>query len=316
MTQPNLRTRRTVRDEQLRKKQLVATLNKNDTTLVAFTVDEFLDYAVAVKVSQGMSQQDARSWIDQVVQSSATLSEATKRHWMEHRDLIKGVGAYTAVAFDLSTLGTLASDLKKGGSYFTKYRVSIHSGKAYVVINGYAGLRQHLTASRYLALNPKVVSMGVGKAGAISKVGGGVLVSVLFSVAFHALDQLMNDAVTWHHFVAGVTVDVVSAVTAGTFAWVAVSAVFTGTAMVAVGPMVAVVIVGIGATYALGLLSEQLDINERVANALIEAEKRLTSSINQIKTEVNKGLTYADEDPVGFMHRLFGIPYLGNRMFE
>lgn len=43
MTQPNLKTRRTIRDEQLRKKRLVASLGKNDTTLVAFTMEEFLD---------------------------------------------------------------------------------------------------------------------------------------------------------------------------------------------------------------------------------------------------------------------------------
>lgn len=316
MTQSNLRTRRTIRDEQQQKRQLVASLNKNDTTLVAMTTSEFLKYAVAVKMSQGVSREAAMAWLDKVIQLSDTLSESAKREWMHYRDPVKAIGGYTAVFFDIGTLSTLAADLKRGGNSFSKYRVSVYAGKSYVVIDGYAGLRQHLTASRYLAHNPKVVSMGVGKAGAISKVGGGVMVSVIFTVAFHALDQLMNDSVTWHHFVAGATIDMVSAVTAGAFAWVTVSAVVSGAAMVAIGPMVAVVLVGFGATYALGLLSEQLSLNERLAAALIEADDRLSANLHQLKTEVKKGLSYADEDPVGFMHRLFGIPYLGRGIFE
>lgn len=36
----------------------------------------------------------------------------------------------------------------------------------------------------------------------------------------------------------------------------------------------------------------------------------MIKSFEEIQSETRKGLNYMDEDPVGFMHRLFGIPYL------
>ncbi|AFU98415.1 hypothetical protein M5M_06100 [Simiduia agarivorans SA1 = DSM 21679] len=48
---------------------------------------------------------------------------------------------------------------------------------------------------------------------------------------------------------------------------------------------------------------------------LVDAEHLLSERLNELKSEVRKGLNYADEDPVGFMHRLFGVPYFGGRMF-
>ncbi len=44
---------------------------------------------------------------------------------------------------------------------------------------------------------------------------------------------------------------------------------------------------------------------------LKESEARAIENIQQIHSEVRKGLNYADEDPIGFMHRLFAVPYLG-----
>lgn len=315
MTQSNLRTRRTVRDEQQQKKQLIASLEKNDTTLVAFTSEEFLDYAVAVKVSQGMSRADAIVWLEQAGDLSEGMTAAAKRAWEHSKETVKTGGGFLPVALDTSTLRKLAVDLHRGGSVFSKYRVNTYLGRSYVIIEGYPRLRMHLTAARYLANNPKVIDLGVGKLGVKDAIRSGFVVSIIFSVSFHAIDQLMNDSATWHTFVAGVTVDVVSAVTGGAIVWGAAGLYTSGAvAMAAVGPLIIVIAAGIGMTLALNAIADRYELSSKLAQALMDAEERFRTNIGDIKSEFRKGLNYAEEDPVGFMHRLFGIPYL--RGFE
>jgi len=47
----------------------------------------------------------------------------------------------------------------------------------------------------------------------------------------------------------------------------------------------------------------------RISTLLKESESRMKENYRNMKNEIKKGLNYADEDPVGFMHRLFGVPY-------
>lgn len=173
-------------------------------------------------------------------------------------------------------------------------------------------MRQQLQGTRYLASNPKVVSMAIGKLGAAKAIKGGVVISVVFSVAFHSFAQLMDDTETWHNFVAGVGVDLAAAAVGGGIAWASVSLFVGASAMVAVGPIAVVVIVGAFATAGLGMVADHLGLTDKLASALKQAEQRMNESMNEIKNEVRRGLNYADEDPVGFMHRLFGVPYFGN----
>ncbi len=297
--------------QHLQTQALAMSLRKNDTTLVAMTSGEFLDYAIAVKTSQGMSRREAVDWLEASLAMSSTWA-ATKQSWAHYKEKIKTGGSFLPVLLDLGTLRTLAVDLHKGGSAFSKYRVNYHGGKAYMVIAGYAGLREHLTSSRYLANSPKVVTMGIGKLGVADAIKTGLKVSVIFTVAFHAPDQLMNDEATWHTLVAGVTTDVVAAVTGGTIAWTIVALHMGGAAaMAAVGPVVAVVIVGIVATSLLNYVASEYEIADRVAKRLVQAEERFLAGVRDMKNELRKGLTYADEDPVGFMSKLFGVPYFG-----
>jgi hypothetical protein len=91
-------------------------------------------------------------------------------------------------------------------------------------------LRSQLNGTRYLLNNLKVIQMGIGKMGAAHAIRGGVVIAIVFSVFFHALDQMMNDRATWHDFAAGVGFDVATAVTGAALAWGVVSTVVGGTA--------------------------------------------------------------------------------------
>ena len=76
-----------------------------------------------------------------------------------------------------------------------------------VIIDSYPGIRAHLTGTRYLASNPKLFTIGVGKLEAAKAMKTGFVISLIISVAFHAIDQALNDQKTWHDLVAGIAVD-------------------------------------------------------------------------------------------------------------
>lgn len=292
-------------------KELTVVLKGNHTSMVVMTSDEYLDFILLLKVRSGMNFMQAIDWVSNVISRSSEISVLAKNEWNAYKELVKSAGSYLPAVLDAVTLVALAKEMKKGGDIFGKYKVSAHPGPAYIVLEGYSGLREKLQGTKYLASNPQVVSMGVGKLGVAKSIKGGIIVSVIFSVAFHSLDQLLNDKATWHDFVAGVSVDIVTAATGGAIAWGMVSAVLGGAAMVAIGPIAFVVVAGTGLAWALSVLGNHFEVTERIATMLKESEARVLQNLQQIHSEVRKGLNYADEDPVGFMHRLFAVPYLG-----
>lgn len=289
---------------------LEQSLKKNEHVLVVMDPKEFIDFVVRQKLRGGVSNEGVSEWMNSIIMNSKEISSTTKQGWQESKSHVKSYGSYVPALADTKVLAALAYDMHKGGNVFTTYQVKTYSGRSYVIFKGYAGLRSQLTGTRYLANNPKVVSLGVGKLGAAKAIKGGLVFSVVFSVAFHSIEQLLNDRATWHDFVAGVSVDVVSAVAGSAIAWSTVSTVVGAAAMATIGPIALVVVVGIGATYALSAISENYGLSKKLSQLLKEAESRMIQNLEKIQRETRRGLNYMDEDPIGFMHRLFGIPYL------
>ncbi|MBL4608267.1 MAG: hypothetical protein JKY01_10635 [Pseudomonadales bacterium] len=292
------------------KQQLAGALSRNSHSLVVMTPEEFLDFAITQQKSSGMTTDQVATWLDTLTQSSTHAFAESKKHWNLHESTVKMVGAYLPVASDAKKLRILALEMHKGGTIFGQYRVNTYKGRSYVILKGNAGLRSQLTGSRYLANNPKVVSMGIGKLGVANAIKGGVIISVIFSVAFHALEQLMNDEATWHHFVGDVSVDVASATAGAAIAWLVVSGMVGATAMAAIGPIALVVFAGGGATVALNALGDHFELANNLAELLKKAEQRMLANLQETQHEIRKGLNYAHEDPVGFLLKLFNVPYL------
>lgn len=288
-------------------------LKKNEHALVVMMPNEFMEFLVIAKKRQGLSNEQIIAWLDQVIENAAELPQAARQQWQQQKARLKNVGSFLPAISDSHTLMVLAREMARGGHILSKYRVNTYAGRSYVVLKGYAGLRNQLNGTRYLINNPKIVSMGIGKLGAAKAIKGGVVISIIFSVAFHALEQLMNDRATWHDFVAGVTVDVASSLIGAGIAWGAVSAVVGATAMAAIGPIALVVVVGAGITLALNALNEHYQITERLAGMLKEAEANMRANLREMQYEINRGLNFANEDPIGFLHRMFGIPYFNYR---
>lgn len=89
------------------------------------------------------------------------------------------VGAsYYASADDLRTLSKLVGDL---GGFASKAYVKTYGGKPHIILMGHPGLRHVLTGAKYSIKNPKVITMGLGKIGAIHAAKSGGILPLSFS---------------------------------------------------------------------------------------------------------------------------------------
>ncbi|PXF64383.1 hypothetical protein [Kangiella spongicola] len=310
-------------------------LKKNQHTLVVMTPDEFLDFFVRYYKKKGLSDNDiVLLVIAKLVAKGHSDAKRIQEDWEENRDNIKTAGGFLPTIADAKALSILAYDLKRGRNLWSNFRIQNTAGTSYIILEGNHRLRQHLTGTRYLANNPKVVSMGLGQKGANKAIRGGGVVTVVFSVFFHGMDQLMYDELTWHHFVGGLAADVVIAAAAAGITWAAV--VGLAALGVVIGPLAAVLFVGTAASLGLSFLfskklsklfsdslksiEDYLKIKPLSAGKVIllasnfgkvsleNTLTQLTLDIKQAKNELPQNLRYSHKDPQGFFHRVFGVP--------
>ena len=177
-------------------------------------------------------------------------------------------------------------------------------------MSSYSGIRAHLTGTRYLASNPKLFTIGVGKLEAVKAIKGGFVLTLVISVTFHATDYLLNDQKTWHDLVAGVAVDmaVVGAaiVTTSTILAVASAAgLATIIAATVLMPLLVVVIVGVAFSIE---FSDTSDYVKVLSDELRNIENKIQSGVVKIKAGAQKINSEYKENPNEFLHEIFGVP--------
>jgi hypothetical protein len=285
---------------------LAKALAANSHTMFVMNEAEFFELAVNIKRQQGLSEPQILSWFDMLSQQNPGL----KALWQRRGEGLKNLIAFAPSVLDSAALAVLAKELSKSGNVLTKYQIKNYHGRSYVIIKGYPALRQHLTGTRYLASHPKVVSMGIGKMGAANAIKGGFVLSIVLSVGFHALDQLLNEQKTWYDFVGGVAADVIYAT--GAFALSSlIVAVFLGGAVAAtIGPLVIVVFSGFILSTLLYSFDSDIKFGEILAVLLQETERKIEQQVSSAKFQVSKINRDWNEDAVTFLHRVFAIPNL------
>ena len=271
---------------------------------------EFVDYIISVKMKQGYSRAQAVDWIDAQLKEYNSVSNKWERI---KGDLKFGVGLYPLFD-DVRSLTVLAAALKQQGNVFGKFKIKVYNGSPAIIIDSYPRIREHLTGTRYLASNPKLFTVGVGKLEAAKSMKGGFIVTLIISVTFHALDQVLRDEKTWHDFVAGVAVDM--AIVAATIAVTGLALMGLQTlgavvAGVTAAPLIVVVIVGGGATLLSIAFKSEID---QLVNIL-------TLSLRDMEEKVIAGLIKINPQKVNFdrnnnnnlfkyLHQLFGVPFI------
>jgi hypothetical protein len=295
---------RAINDYQ-RKKKLAKALSENEYQLVQMNSVEFIELYISHKQKQGMTRADAVENLGIVISQSSLLG---KQYWNKHNAKIKTGSGLIPLMTDIVALSALAIEMKRGGSAFSAFKTVTYSGQPYVVFQGYARLRRDLTGSRYLANNPKVISLGIGKLGALKSITQGSILTILISGVFYSLEQLMNDTKTWHDFVGGMAVDIAIVSASSLITWSFIVGFGLATTLT-IGSMLVIVIVGVGLAFVTNLFIDTEYWSDKISQSLFLAEKNLINNGNKLSAETNRLIDDYNNDPIRFLHKLFNIPY-------
>lgn len=207
-----------------------------------------------------------RMWLTEAVATGKMAQAAADKHWKGYSDNWHTVANYFSATDDAMLIRKLVQETGiRGRCYFKSY-----NGKLHVVFKGYPGLPRVLTGTKYGALHPKVVGLGIGKAGVAKSVKGGTIVSVVLLTVWNIVDYVIRDEATLGQMLGGIAGDVSKALIAGGVGYAAGSAAVALGMTVAAGPLVIAVVVGLGVGWALDALDEKYRFTERLQKQLDE----------------------------------------------
>lgn len=219
--------------------------------------------------------------MDAIVQSSPKWNlPHIKNAWKKLKDKAETGASYYASADDLRTLSKLVGDL---GGFATKAYVKTYGGKPHIILKGHPGLRRFLTGTKYGIKNPKVITMGLGKAGAVHAAKSGGILSIVLLSAYRVTDYFLTDQATLSQLIGSLATDVVKVGVATGASIAAASAVVALGFTVAIGPIAAVVLVGVGTSMALSVLDEHYGITDRVVAGLDDISADIGDRIEGVK---------------------------------
>lgn len=170
-----------------------------------------------------------------------------------HYSSASSVGTVTKLVGDLGGIGARA--------YIKNYR-----GKPHIILKGHPGLRTVLTGTKYGLKNPKVIEMGLGRVGAVDAAKRGGFVTIILLSAYRVVDHFLTDTATLNQLIGTLATDVVKVGIATGAGILVASSTVVGT--FAIGPIVAVVIVGLGVSMLLDYADNRSGVTERIITGL------------------------------------------------
>lgn len=169
---------------------------------------------------------------------------------------------YVSTILDIKTGLTLIKDLGVNGKIVFK----AVNGKQYVIFKGFAGNRSIFTGTRYLAKNPKIIDMAIGRIGVNKSVLYGARITIFMVVPLNALNYILSDQQTLSQLIGTTATDLMKVGAASAIASIAGTATATLTTLAA-GPIIVAIAVGVASSLALDALDKKFG----VTNALIKA---------------------------------------------
>lgn len=166
-------------------------------------------------------------------------------------------------------------------------------GTELIKLTGYAGIRKILNAPVYALKNPKVVRLGIGKFGVQRTIVRGTIITFFFALAFRSFDLLMNDSTSLSMFIGSLATDVVKIGITSAVSWGA-GALMTMTPIV-IGPLVVIVLVGLGVSYSLNVLDERFKITDKVVELIESAQQEFVEKAREFEEGIlDLGAMYLD----------------------
>ncbi|MCL7420098.1 MAG: hypothetical protein M8364_04255 [Methylobacter sp.] len=234
--------------------------------------------------------------MDAIIKSSPKgKMPSVQQAWQQIKGKVEFGVSYYASGDDFITLSKLVGDL---GGFTTQAYIKNYGGKPHIILKGYPGLRKILTGTRYGIKHPKVITMGLGRAGAINAARSGGILSVVLMSAYRVVDYFLTDQATLSRLIGSLAIDVVK-IGIATGASIAV-AWAVGGFTVAIGPILAVVFVGIVSSYALGIIDTRYGITDRVIKALDELDENANSYIARSRQNIRNTVNETAESIIDY----------------
>lgn len=216
-----------------------------------------------------LSLEEAQGVIDDLLRSDG-MSRVTT-----YAGNIKDAAGGTAnivKLFSYRDAGRIIFTLKGRGIKAIQYS---YGGKMYVKITGYPSLRRILNGTRYGINHPKVLELGIGKAGLRAGLISGARFCIWFSVCWRLIELIFRSDHDVAAFLGNITMDVAKVVVT-IFATEVIAGgvtLLTGLlpASLAVpiwGEIVIVVVIGVGMVAGLDYLDKRYKLSEKLINCI------------------------------------------------
>lgn len=217
--------------------------------------------------------------MDAIVRSNNSPRKAIlQQSWKQLKSKLETGANFTAHGKDAVTLAKLIGDLGAAGA---RVYVKTYGGKPHIILKGRPGLRKILTGTRYGIKNPKVISMGLGKAGAVSAVKSGGILTVVLLSSYRVADYFLTDGATLSQLIGTLATDVVKV---GLAVGASITAVaMLGATTLAIGPLVVALGVGLLATLALEAIDSEFGLTDKVVAGLDELSGSMSNRVDRAK---------------------------------
>lgn len=236
--------------------------------------------------------------MDAVIRSSAKGAKpSVQKAWKKIKSKVGASANYYASADDARTMTMLVADL---GSFGARAYVKNYAGKPHIILKGHAGLRKLLTGTKYGINNPKVVTMGLGKAGALKTAKSGGILTVVLLTTYRVVDYVLTDEATLTQLVGTLATDIVK-VGIATGASIAVATFVAGVTTVAIGPILAVVVIGIGVSMLLDNLDQKYGITDRVIAGLEEINNNANEFVDNKVRDVQNTIAQSVDSVIDYV---------------
>ena len=170
--------------------------------------------------------------------------------------------------FSYQQAGKIVFTLKGLGIKATQYA---YQGKLYVKITGYPSLRRILNGTRYRIDHPKVLEVGIGRAGFRNGIMSGARFCIWFSACWRLVELIFKSDHDVAAFLGNVTMDVAKVIVgvfvsrlAGRGAVWFVSTFVASAAVPIWGQIVCVVALGVLIAYSLNVVDKHYDLSDKL----------------------------------------------------
>lgn len=218
---------------------------------------------------------------------TVTVDEALMYVAEINDELAEAVGldlmSATAAAIDSAAAVAIVRRMGLSGRAYIKHV----NGKAYVILKGYPGQRAVLTGTRYLRSNPKVAKLvlsakDLGK-GAAKMTGIAVVAFAALRIVEHVLSDSDPRLTNLFGTIATDVAKFAMAAGAGYLAGAAIGALTT----LAAGPIIAAVLVGVGASILLDRVDRKYGITESLVRAIEDTVDNFQNPFRKLARYIN-----------------------------